>query len=818
MPAQRSRPGLRAALLFGLPSLALLALVVSPLALGRETLILRDVLQVHLAMKASQARAYEAGYLPVIDPYRGGGQPLTGNPNALPFYPDDLLYLGAPPLWALNAHFWLHLLLAPLAGYWMGRAWGLGRPGSWAAGVCYATSGFFLSHLNFYNLVAGAALAPALVAAVLMAGAGRRWAAPAAGLLWGLILVSGDPLSAVLAGALAGSAYLARPGAPSGAAGPHPTIASLLPLAGALLLGTLAALPQIVELLRVLPATHRGYWGFAEWRLVLGSFRPVHALEWLVPTAFGRFDLGGEGGFWGLPLYDGDSPFFLSLYPGLLALALVAASGRPRSRPAWWGWGVAAAGAFLALGGHNPVARWLFELPGARAFRFPVKLWLLVAVGAALLCGIGFERVFGRGSDRPRPTRLGRLGWPLAVLGVLLAAVLLFVVLAPGRFEAWNLAHAREGWTAALAAAERARWIAVLAASLALLAALAGCLVLARRRPAVGACLLLALHAAGQLYLLRSLRVTDDAAFYREPPPLLAAVPEGATVVDAEYAHLFGPSHAGVGPDNRPVWPIRQDYLGLAPFSGVLHGLRYELNRSPEGLYSFLGRVAADAVRASRSDADRVRALARWGVDAVVTAEPLRDVPPELAAPVARWEGITSPIHVYRLPRPAPEVLFAETELPVPHLNAAWDLFRSPGFDPRRHVVLPGPEDAPAPALPAAAAGSMPQGRLRVLAGGPESLEVETASPVPGVLVVQRSLLPIWRGTVDGEAAELLPANLYRIGVRVPAGRHRVRLWVDRRPLVLSGAAALLGLLGLAGWAALGLRGSRPPADTIPAP
>jgi hypothetical protein len=351
------------------------------------------------------------------------------------------------------------------------------------------------------------------------------------------------------------------------------------------------------------------------------------------------------------------------------------------------------------------------------------------------------------------------------------------------------------------------------------LVALGLCLVLARRRPVAAAALLLAVHAAAQVHVLRGLRVTDDMELYTGAPPPLEAIPEGSRVAHAQYIDLFGSTPTRLGPDHRFLWTLRQDVYSLIPGFGVLHGdLRYELARSAEGLESFLSRVAYEAVFAAAGDADRVRGLSRWGVRYVISQEPLDDVPPELARLAGTWPGVTTPVQVYRLQRPAPDVLFAETELPVPHLNAAWHFFRSPGFDPRRHVVLPGPEDGPVPEVPGAPAEAAPQGRVRVLSWGPESLDVETASPVPGVLVVQRSLLPVWRGTVDGEPAELLPANLYRIGVRVPAGRHRVRLWVDRRPLVASGAAALLGLLGLAAWTALALRRARSPADSIPGP
>ncbi len=786
----RSRAGARDFLLFGLPTLGLLGLLVLPLITGRSTLILRDVLQVHLMLKVPLVRALQAGYFPLIDTFRMGGQALAGNPNALPFYPDNLLFLVAPVLWAFNAHFWIHLLLAPLAAYWMGREFGLPRPASWAVGVCYGASGYMLSQLNLYNLVACAALAPALVAAVLRAAQGSRRGAAAAGLVWGLLLVAGDPSTALVAAFLAATALGVITGL-------WRHRRDLLWLLGALSLGTLAALPQIVEFLRILPASFRGYAGYATWRSSVGAWRLIHALDWIIPLAFGRIDRLGAGGLWGADFFAGKLPLFLSLYPGLLALALVASSGRPRSRRAWWSWGMVGSGLFLAWGGYNPLGAWIFELPGAAAFRYPVKLWPLVAVGAALLCGIGFERTLGAAlAGRGRPS-LRAPAVALVALAATLVGVWLVLALAPGMFEGWVLHFAPEGWTPLLAAAERARWLATVVVSLALAVALGGALVLARGRPALGACLLLAVHAAGQVYLLHPLAVTDEAEFYLRPPPALEAVPPRATVAHAEFVELFGKSPKAVGPDNRPQWLIRQDDLALYPFSGVLHGRRYALDRSPEGLESYLARVAATAVAGAHDDATRLRALSRWGIDRLVAEDPLTGISPEDGELVGRFPGPLKPISVYRLPRAAPELLFAESELRVPHLNAAWALFAAPSFDPDREVILPGPVDAPVPPLPAPGAVAGPQGRLRLLRRSPELFEIEVDSPVRGVLVVQQADLPLWRATVDGAPAPIEPANLYRIGVRVPAGRHRVRLWVDRRPLYWSAAASGLGLAGL---------------------
>ncbi|HEY2738091.1 MAG TPA: hypothetical protein VGK45_06765, partial [Thermoanaerobaculia bacterium] len=319
-------------LYYAAPVLILLAWMVLPLARGTETLFLRDVLNTHFEMKAAQAEALRHGYFPLLDPYRAGGQPLAGNLNAVPLYPTNLLYLVGSGLWALNAHFWIHLLLAPLAFYWMARSWGLSRAPAWAAAVCYTLSGFFLSHMSFYNLIAAAALAPALVAACLDFAHGRRraWMPVVIALLWTLLLLGGDPLMAALAGLLAGTALLLTWGTEWRGSGRRPGWSALSLIAVAFVTGTLLALPQIVEFLRILPLSFRGHWGYTQEVATVASFDPRQIVEWIIPFAFGRPDLMGPAAFWGSRFYTDTPPYYLSLYPGLLTFALIAAAGRPR--------------------------------------------------------------------------------------------------------------------------------------------------------------------------------------------------------------------------------------------------------------------------------------------------------------------------------------------------------------------------------------------------------------------------------------------------------------------------------------------------------
>ncbi|HEY8021378.1 MAG TPA: hypothetical protein VIH93_09760, partial [Thermoanaerobaculia bacterium] len=498
----------RAGLLFGAPLLLLLAVAMLPLARGGETLFLRDVANAHLEMKLAQASALARGFFPEIDPYRAGGQPLAGNPNAVPFYPDNLLYrAAAPPFWAFNAHFWIHLLLAPFAFLWLARAWGLSRASAWVAAGCYVVSGFFLSHLSFYNLIAGATIAPAFVAACLSwaraGGAARR--SPAVAVLWALLLLGGDPLMAGLALALAVWALsLGGRAVPASAPSEIPSEAPAKPsrsfswrpigwwsagwFLAAVGAGTLVAAPQLVEFLRILPLSFRGHWGYTAEVATVASWDPRQALEWLLPFAFGRPDVLGPGSFWGSRFFTDVPPYYLSLYPGLLALALVAAAGFPRARRrvALFAWGAVAAGLFVSLGRFNPLAARLFALPGAASLRYPVKFWLPVAIGGALLCGIGFERLFegGEESDQAASSQGARkrFGFALGGLAGIFTAGWVVLALFPGAAGSALRRLIPADYTDAFVANERLRWAGLCLVSLAVLAALALAARLAFRR------------------------------------------------------------------------------------------------------------------------------------------------------------------------------------------------------------------------------------------------------------------------------------------------------------------------------------------------
>jgi hypothetical protein len=764
------------------PTLLLILLASAPLAIGARTLYLRDVLNSHLGLRTHLAAALRAGELPLVDPLRAGGQGLAGNPNALPFYPDNLLLLVASPLWQLNAHFWLHWLAAPLAMWALARAWGLAPPGAGMAAAVYAFSGFFLSQLNFYNGVAVAALAPALAAALVAsatraAGGPRRRALAAAGALWALLLLAGDPLLAAIA--LAGALLLAL--ARGGSLRGFPWLAA----AGALALGTLVAAPQLVELARLLPGSFRGFWGFGALAPGVASPGPRGVVELLLPLFFCRPDLGET---WANPYFGGTPPLYFSLAPGALALALLApgAGGRDRTTRALLAL-FAAAGAATFSGGLAGAA--LARLPGGELVRYPVKLALVAALAGALLAGRGLERALADAGARRALLRALAL-----VAGAALVAALVFALRGQGSeplLEAFLPRGPRGDALAALGA--RWRGVALVQAALAL-AALALVGLGHHRRGGLAALLLL--HGGGQLLLLHPLVATDDAAAYRGTPALLARLPEGGVLAHGEVAGLFGraplrrPSH----PDPREEQRLlqRRRYAELHSTSALLAGRRTELNPSPEGLDSFLVNATVQVMK-RLEDAERLRVLAATGADLLLLPRPL--------APAAREQatllGVTlppappPPLHLYRIEGALADAQLVGRVRFAPHVGVAIDAVTAPGFAPRSEAVVAG--DAPP--------RDAPPGTVRVLRFAAESIEAEVDSPAGGVLVLRRAWLPIWRAEVDGAPAPVRIANLTRLAVEIPPGEHRVRLNVSRTPLRWALAGAALGALGLAAMA-----------------
>jgi hypothetical protein len=715
-----------------------------PLAFGARTLVARDVFSIHLHLKWVGAQALRHGEIPAVNPSWGLGQPFAGNPNAVAWYPGNLLYLILPFWSAFNLHYALHWLLAFLGVRALARALGQGFAPSLFAALVYTGSGYFLTALTYYNLLPVAAWWPWVLWG---AARGDRRGLAWSGLACGMVLLGGEPVTALLG--LLPLALVAWRGSVWRTLGVFAKVG---------VLGIVVALPQLVAFARALPFSYRVAHGLEAPELGLSRLAPWRLLELVWPFPYGHPFLVGPAGF---VRYDFQPrlPYVLTLFCGAVALVLAALAVRARARYA----------ALAAAGLTAPML--LTYVPGslervtAGLARYPEKAVLWFALGVALLAGFGCERVLADGALAARWLRR-------AALGLAAAATALFLAATP--LASWMRAHAPAD-SEVLPAAQIGMAVGLVLWGALTLAAAA---VAARRRTAGGL-------LAAQLACVAPLAVllpTDSVAPYRATPAFAQAVAPEAAIFNGTFLTALG--------DSRAPYRLADGRLGslrrlaaedLAPSPGVLHGLRYPLAPDFDGMDSLpVATVLAELPQLTWPE--RVRWLRVFGVEAAVLTEtPSGGGFRRLAS--ADRAGVATELYAVEKPLPLawwPRAVHGvASEADVFHTVSANDAVEEDAF-------VAGP-------APAQDAG----GGVRVIEEGDDRLVIETHGG-GGVVGVQRAFEPFWTARAQGGAAlPTLRIDFALLGVHVLPGDQRVVLMVSHRPERLALAVALVAVVGL---------------------
>jgi hypothetical protein len=753
-------------------------------------------------------RALAAGSPPLWDNWIGFGQPLLADPSAQILYPPNWLNLFVLPWRYYTIFVVLHVALAGLGVYRLGRAFDVSKTGSLTAAAAWMLSGPVLSLVNVHHL-AGAALMPWVILAARAAFARPSLSrAVAFGLVECLQVLAGSPDLGVLTNLVVGALALTHVEwrRPWGSA--NRRLAGHAAIAAAIALGLSAALwVPALELAR-----RSSRWALAE-DIRTGWSVPVPGvLRALFPLLVN--DLPASDAY-RLALFDSGQPFLASIYLGTAALALAAASFLGPSRGARSLFGaLGLAGLLVSLGRHAPFYdAALVVLPPLRLLRYPSKAMVLVALATALLAGLGLDAC--RGPTRPARRRVSAVTTVAALLAVLPGAAALAVTIAPDAWGPLALGHDPESPLASLLALPVRDWtVASLAAG--------AVLVLVGRRGAVppAAAAAVAALCAGDLLLAHHrLNATAPSGLLTIAPPAAAAVrsPERARVYVFDYHSMRGkserylgrgtPYQTGAAP---PGWlPRRLQTMAqrfyLLPPSGSWWGLEGSYDQDVRGLYP---RSLANMVlllRASEGTPLYLRllrlgavgsvvALHSEGFDGLVPAHTLTSFFPE-------------PIRVYRVPDALPRT-YAVGRGRVAAGPAAFTALASGDFDPAREVLLPeGPELDSGPAF---------AGASRILEFRPDRVRIEAELTAAGYVVLVDTWDPGWRATVDGTEAPVLRANIAFRAVRVPPGRHRVELRYRPRAVALGFAATTATALILLVLGVSRARRRGPPAEMEP--
>lgn len=263
---------------------------------------------------------------------------------------------------------------------------------------------------------------------------------------------------------------------------------------------------------------------------------------------------------------------------------------------------------------------------------------------------------------------------------------------------------------------------------------------------------------------LVALHVTDLRVFTRggpfgtfiyttAPPPdpgvpigLAQAVGDGRVAMDAEE----------VDPANR-----RLDDAGV--YDSVL------LARPYRALMALSGRPPELNTQIVNGAFLSPRALAWAGVRMVVTERKNLPLPV-----VHRGEKLT----VYSVPNPLPRAGFVPLEnVRYADDEAVLSEFRA-GLTPSpERMFLPpsaaanaaAPQSAPAPT-------TAPQATIAYRRPHPDTIEIDITAPTAGYVRILESFDPGWTATVNGQPAEILPADTFVSAVKVAPGTHQMRM------------------------------------------
>ncbi len=794
------RPGFAAAIPVLLGTGWLLALFV-PLLSPARALANRDIPLFHLPLRvAFRQLAEQAGAgLPQWNPWIHGGQPILSNPNYAAFYPPSWLVFLVPPSYALNLLILGHAALAFAGAWWLARRLGGGRGAAALAAVGYAGSGAMLSLSSSLLIFCGMAWLPWVLGwtDAALRGEDGRWRRPAllAGLALGLQLLNGDPTPVALSGlGILGFAVATM------------RLRTLLPLPVIFGVGlALAAVQWIPTFGRFLESPRAA--GLDAARAAVWSSPPTRTVELAFPRLFGDPARDSEGLFFGWGLHDRDFPYIPSLYPGLLltVLALAGVAQWPFPRRAAWAL-LFLAGAFLALGRHNPLYEPLRQaVPLLAALRFPEKFAALAVAAVTFAGALGWGWLL-REREEGRPERAD---FPLALALVLLAVAAGLTALLYARPEVgeWFVrGHASPSARTAEKIARGAAflrgegwWAAATAAAAAALLAL--CRSPRCRRIPAGALSAAAVALlAGDLWRQgHGLVETAPAALYQGAPPLTLAPESRLFVQEPKWdepsfvpRRMARSDHPEAASDANASTRLLALIERAEPYCGLLWGIPYALH---EDFDLLLTPWAASALRTLHEDWDRpalaLRFLGAWNVGTVL----LRKDPASWAAEAARNPGGRAALmrrlenpHLLPRHRFVPRATFHAD--PAAALAAAraedYSLMR------REHCVRPGrtgEESYPRPPQPLALEDRGGWLRLRYRA--------ETGA----LFVVASTFDDGWTARLDGAPLPVYPTAAGQIAAEVPAGEHdlvleyRDRLFPAGAAVTLASLAAVLTTL-----------------------
>src|SRR5215471_2934458 len=402
------RPALRLSLLL----VALLAVVWADPLFVRRNFAGRDPMAYHYPLEKAIHDAWGRGRLPVWVSEISGGRPLLANPNVGALYPPRPILSAVPFAWAVRVFPILHWAISGVGMFLLLGVLGVSAAGAWVGAATYVFSAVSVSYVFYPNTHPGMALLPWLVWAMARPSSSPARGTIAVSIVWALLFLSGDAFIVSL-GLVACALWILVSGRPQ-------WTGLAWRLAGGLVLGGLAAAPQIVASALWIPETNRAISGLTLKGVVLFSISPFRLLEFVIPFPFGTvWDLDWTQSWAALLYHRKQLGYFTSFYAGGFAVIAVARTWKSKATGARFGRWMLLAGLLVSVPPSFLPASW-GDIHSPIPLRYPEKF----AVG--LILALGMLAAFGFDSWRQSRPRITAVLAAAGVLTVLAAATALF--------------------------------------------------------------------------------------------------------------------------------------------------------------------------------------------------------------------------------------------------------------------------------------------------------------------------------------------------------------------------------------------------------
>ena len=537
---------------------------------GINQFYMRDLTRYYYPTKQILRDIVLHGEFPYWNRLFSAGQPIAANPEHEVFYPFTWLILLPNYNFGYTLHILIHIYIALAGMYALLRSMQLRPLPSFIGALSWGLGGVYLSEVNLLPILFCAAWLPLtclFVRRFLLDPTRRDFALGA--FFLGLQFLVSEPTTVLQTGFIIGVYALYR--------GWHerPRWSKMILRVGSVAVISITAIAiGAAQLLPAIDHVHDSARSrpfdldlVTAWSMPWAKFA-----ELIFPNILGHIAIDRVMWYWAGGLYPGmGSPFLFSIYAGLLVITLAVAGAFVRARGGRLVLFICAFSTLIALGGHTPVMKWLYDI-GITSIRYPEKFALMGIFTITIFAMQMFQRML----DGDEAVRQSAIGFALAVFVIALAiAITTFFPIYDTTFmKIWGLGKGAVA-TRMLNITYRDWGIADVRSGM-LLALL---LVIRRAPPRLWAAALAAFVAVDLAFVVNELNPRMPRRFF-DPPPIASTLPKNhqdyRIFHEADWYGTEEPARSFFSTGDAVYWVVRN---GLFPMTPGGAGVRMVIER-----------------------------------------------------------------------------------------------------------------------------------------------------------------------------------------------------------------------------------------------